>query len=138
MKRVICGLWMVLFLCGAAHAAKPGITVKVLARTSSSWDGSPLPAYPKGQPQITILRITIPGGVTLPVHEHPVINAGVLLSGRLIVKTEAGKTLYLKPGDPIVEVVKKWHYGKNPGKKPAVIIVFYAGTPGTPVTVLRK
>jgi hypothetical protein len=43
--------------------------------------------------------------------------------------------LHLKAGDPIVEVVDTWHYGKNEGKTPAEIIVFYAGTPDTPITV---
>lgn len=80
----------------------------------------------------------IPAGGQLPLHNHPVINAGVLLSGELTVVTEDNKKLYLKAGDPIVEVVNKRHYGKNEGDKPAEIIVFYAGTQGNPITVKEK
>lgn len=94
-----------------------------------------MPAYPDGQPQLTILRIRIPSGTTLPLHKHPVINAGVLLSGTLTVITENDKTLRLKAGDPIIEVVNKWHYGKNDGAEPAEIIVFYVGTADLPLTV---
>ena len=64
------------------------------------------------------------------MHTHPVINAGVLVSGELTVITDSGQTLHLKPGDPIVEVVDTWHYGKNEGTDPADIIVFYAGEKG--------
>ncbi len=113
------------------------IKVDVLAKTSSSWDESTLPNYGKGKPEVTILRITIPPTVRLPLHKHPVINAGVLLKGELTVVTEDSETLLLKAGDPIVEVVNKWHYGKNEGNEPAEIIVFYAGTRNTPITVKK-
>jgi len=121
----------------AAPAQKPPITSETLVQSTRSWDGALLPAYPEGQPQVTILRITIAPGAKLPPHHHPVINAGVLLRGELTVITEDGRTLELKAGDPIVEVVETVHYGMNPGSKPAEIIVFYAGVVNTPVTVLE-
>jgi quercetin dioxygenase-like cupin family protein len=114
------------------------VKVDVLSKTSISWDGKALPNYPKGHPEITILRIKIPPGVKLPMHKHPVINAGVLLSGELTVMTKSGKTLHLKAGDSIVEVVNTWHYGKNDGNKPAELIVFYAGVSDIPITVKKQ
>ena len=114
-----------------------GLKVVQLAKTGTSWDGSALPPYPAGPPEVTILRITIPPGAKLPLHEHPVINAGVLLKGALTVMTEQGRTLHLKAGDPIVEVVDKWHYGINEGTVPAEIVVFYAGVQGEPITVKK-
>jgi hypothetical protein len=33
-----------------------GVAVETLARGSVSWEGTELPAYPQGQPQVTILR----------------------------------------------------------------------------------
>jgi quercetin dioxygenase-like cupin family protein len=92
--------------------------VKELAKTSQSWNGATLPAYPQGQPKITILQIIIPAGARLETHSHPVINAGVLISGQLTVVTKDGKTLHLKAGDPIVEVVNTLHYGINEGMSP--------------------
>ena len=65
------------------------------------------------------------------------INTGVLLEGTLAVETEEGKNLVLQAGDPIIEVVDHWHRGTNVGKDPAEIIVFYAGTVGTPNTVKK-
>ena len=131
-------LAVILFACQAEGSEQQSIAVKELVKSNLSWDGNPLPAYPPGPPEISILRISIPPGAQLPVHRHPVINAGVLVSGELTVVTKDDKTLHLKAGDPIVEVVDTWHYGRNDGAQPADIIVFYAGSPGTPLSVKEK
>ena len=109
--------------------------VEVLAKSSSSWNDETLPAYPRGVPEITILRITIPPGIRLPLHKHPFINAGVLLKGHLKVETQDGEILHLSAGDPIVELVNKLHFGSNEGSEPVEIIVFYAGVQGLPITI---
>ena len=136
MKRLLCGICLILCLAGNVWAQEENaINVDVLTKAVASWDGTTLPNYPEGKPEITILRIKIPPKVQLPMHEHPVINAGVLLRGELTVVTEDNETLHLKAGDPIVEVVNKWHYGKNEGNETAEIIVFYAGVQGSPITI---
>lgn len=128
-------LLLCLMLTANAWAAEgAGVVSAVVSKSTASWDGTALPEYSRGAPEVTILRITIPPGTLLPLHKHNVINAGVLLEGELTVVTDEGKTLRLKAGDGIVEVVNTFHYGKNEGDEPAVIIVFYAGTPGTPLT----
>jgi quercetin dioxygenase-like cupin family protein len=111
------------------------VVVETLAKSSKSWDGESLPEYPQGKPEVTILRIKIPAGAKLEIHNHPVINAGVLLAGELTVVMEDNKTLHLKAGDSIVEVVNKAHYGKNEGTVTAEIIVFYAGVVDKPITI---
>lgn len=108
-----------------------------LIKSTTSWNGQPLPAYKTGTPEITILRITIPPNYTLPLHKHPVINAGVLLKGELTVITDKGQVLHLKPYDPIVEVVETYHYGKSEEDEPAEIIVFYAGEKGEPLAIKK-
>jgi len=138
MKRLIFGICLVVLLSSPAAAEdERAVHTDVLAKTSLSWDGSRLPAYPEGSPELTILRIKIPPGVRLPLHTHPVINAGVLLRGELTVVTDDNKTLHLKAGESIVEVVNTWHYGKNEGNTPAEIIVFYAGGVDMPITIKK-
>ncbi|MBN1473412.1 MAG: cupin domain-containing protein [Syntrophaceae bacterium] len=124
-----------LFLINACATNLKNVDVETLAKSTVSWDGNTLPDYPRGRPEITILRIKIPAGATLEMHKHPVINAGLMLSGELTVITEKNETLHLKAGDSIIEVVDKWHYGKNEGSKTAEIIVFYAGIVNQPITV---
>jgi quercetin dioxygenase-like cupin family protein len=138
MKKLIYGILFALLLSNNVLAEDVNaVQADVLAKTSFSWDGSPLPDYSKGTPEITILKIKIPPGAQLPLHKHQVINAGVLLSGELTVVTEDNKTLHLRAGESIVEVVNKWHYGKNEGDKTAEILVFYAGIPDTPITIKK-
>jgi len=138
MKKLLWALCLVLLLsCSVWAEEGNGVAVDVLAKTSASWNGKALPGYAEGTPEITILRIKIPAGEQLPLHEHPVINAGVLLRGELTVVTDDNITLHLEAGDSIVEVVDTWHYGKNEGTVPAEIIVFYAGTVGMPITVKK-
>ena len=131
-------LVLIQFSCATQEANHASISVKELVRTNRSWDGNSLVPYPQGQPEITILRISIPAGARLETHSHPVINAGVLVSGQLTVKTTDGKVLRLKAGDPIVEVVNTLHYGINEGTVPAEIVVFYAGIVGQAVTVSEQ
>ncbi len=138
MKHIILSLLIGMLSTTSLWAGEEGITVKTLARSNASWNGATLPAYPDAPPEIRILRIQIPPGATLPLHKHPFINAGVLISGELQVETESGKTLRLGPGDPIVEVVNTWHSGKNSGLEIADIIVFYASTADQPITVLKQ
>lgn len=136
MKKIILGILVIssLFIIACAGNLN-NVTVEQLAKSTKSWDGKPLPAYPKGQPEVTILRIKIPAGAKLEIHNHPVINAGILLKGELTVIAEDNKTLRLKAGDSIVELVNKKHYGKNEGMETAEIVVFYAGTVNKPITI---
>ncbi len=136
MKKIFLGIFLSLILSNYIAADEVAtIKVDVLAQSGSSWDGEPLPNYPKGKPKITILKILIPPKTQLPLHKHPVINAGVLLKGELTVVKENGELLHLKAGDSIIELVNKGHYGKNEGNGVAEIIVFYAGTEDTPITI---
>lgn len=139
MKRIgVVFLVLLSIITGSVWAAgSEGIDVQVISKSSSSWDGKTLPSYPKVTPEITILKIRVAPGVSLPMHRHPVINAGVLISGALTVVTEDGKILRLKAGDGIVEVVNTWHYGKNEGDSPAEIVVFYVGEPGVSPSICK-
>lgn len=124
---------LILFACSPNQTSETEVIT--LSKTSKSWNGTTLPNYPDGKPEVTILKITIPPKTKLELHQHPVINAGVLLKGELTVISETNDTLYLKAGEPIVEIVNQWHYGKNEGSMPVEIIVFYAGIKGTPITI---
>jgi quercetin dioxygenase-like cupin family protein len=123
---------------GQGVVGQQAIVVTKLVQSTNSWDGKRLPAYPVTQPEITILRISIAPGARLPLHFHPVINAGVLLTGQLKIETVNGAVLQLRAGDPIIEIVNMAHYGINDGTVPAEIIVVYAGTVDQAVTVIQN
>ncbi len=120
----------------AVQAAAP-IRKETIIKGTSSWNGSALPGYAGGTPEITILKYTIAPGASLPMHEHPYINAGVLLSGELTVVSEDNDVLHLRAGDALIEMVGQWHRGSNEGSQPAEIIVFYAGIKDQPITLTQ-
>ncbi|MEW6648023.1 MAG: cupin domain-containing protein [Pseudomonadota bacterium] len=134
MKPLLAAACCLVLLSTAAHARDNPVKTEVLAQASRSWDYNRLPAYPDGAPEISVLRVEVAPGAQLPLHRHPVINAGYLLSGALTVVKENGETLHLKAGEALIEVVDTWHYGRNEGDTPAVIVVFYAGSAGTPLS----
>lgn len=106
MKKLACCLLSIILVAGCESSKYVNDVRSVqLVKSTESWNGNPLPAYKTGTPEVTILKITIPHGCNLPMHTHPVINAGVLLKGQLTVTTESGQVLHLKADDPIVEVV---------------------------------
>ena len=113
----------------------PGIQANVLIKTNQSWNGATLPSYGDGPAEITIVRYTFAPGASIPMHMHPVINAGVLLSGQLSITTKSGQNLIVKAGEPLVELFKEWHYGSNIGAEPVDLIVVYAGIAGSPLTI---
>lgn len=121
-----------------AHAIEPSATVKVTAllKTTQTWDGASI-NYPAGQAEVTSLMIEIAPGGDTNWHEHPVPSFGVLLEGTLEVSLADGKTKLIKPGEALAEVISTAHNGRNVGKGPVKLIVFYAGAVGKPVTVQR-
>ncbi|WP_233831079.1 MULTISPECIES: cupin domain-containing protein [Synechococcaceae] len=124
-------------LKAVADGEPAGVQVQTLVRSGQAWNGTRLPAYPRGEPELTVLHITIPPGVKLPMHIHPVINAGMLIRGQLLVISEAGPSKQLKAGDGIIEMVNQPHYGTNNGTETAEIVMVYAGVEGKPITVLE-
>lgn len=124
MKKLLC-LFVLLSSCVFAAG---NVESSTLVKSAQSWDGSALPAYPKDAPEISVLKITIPAHTELPLHKHPIINAGYMVKGSLKVVTDENKTLQLKTGDALIEVVDRWHYGVNEGDEAVEIVVFYAGT----------
>ncbi|MES2623995.1 MAG: cupin domain-containing protein [Pseudomonadota bacterium] len=126
-------LMLISFPAWSADAA--AVTSTTLLTSSNSWDNTPLPAYPAGQPKITIARVQIAPGANIPAHlHHNTIAAGVLLQGQLKVVTDSGATIELVAGDAVIETIDTWHSGQNTGRVPTELIVFYAGIEGQAVS----
>jgi quercetin dioxygenase-like cupin family protein len=138
MKTTLSILFLLLLPLGLFAKDQSAPTKEKLVVSTEAWTGQKLPAYPSGQPEVSILKITIPPGQRLPMHKHPVINAAVVLRGELTLTTGNGKVLHVKAGHSFIEVVNEWHYGANHGSEPLEMIVFYAGVKGTPITIPQK
>ncbi|HEY0793114.1 MAG TPA: cupin domain-containing protein [Chthoniobacterales bacterium] len=114
------------------------IRVQQLLQATRSWDGTRYTAYPGGQPQVSILKITVPPHTALPWHEHPVINAGYVLSGEIVLeKKDTGVRKVVRAGQALAESVNTVHRGYT-ADQPAELVVFYAGAIGVPLSIKAK
>jgi quercetin dioxygenase-like cupin family protein len=111
---------------------------EVLLQADESWNGVAYTQYPKGRPELTMLKLTIAPHTALPWHTHPFPNAAYVLSGTLTVHDKAsGKTQVFHQGQAFAETVDDVHRGET-GDAPVVLLVTYAGTPGVPTSIPAK
>ena len=110
------------------------VEVEQLLKASETWDGTPYAPYPTGQPEVTVVRITIPANTSLNWHEHPMPNVAYVVSGELVVELrDNDKKITVSKGQVLPEVVQTAHRGIS-GNKPVELIVFYAGETGMPLS----
>jgi len=139
MKNLIALLALsVLPFCVNADGDHGDVSVEVLVQSDKSWNGDKLPAYPEGEPMVSVVKVTIPPHSKLKWHTHPCINAGYLISGEVTVTTDDGVERIVKAGEGLIELVDKLHYGRNDGDVPAEIIVVYAGVKDQPLAVIKE
>ena len=123
-----------IFTAIGAYAA----TSETVIQTNAHWNGQPIKPIMIKNPKITMLRITIPVGEKLAMHKHPILNIGYLTKGELTVRSDKGEVLVMKPGDPIVELVDRWHYGESTGTEDAEIVVTYVGEKEDDLSIIKK
>ncbi len=125
-------------LLALAHAAlaadeKPAVKTENLLATGTAWDGATYKAYPSGDPELSILKITIPAHTALAWHEHPMPNAAYILSGTLTIEKHDGSKKTVHAGEAVAEMVNTVHRGVT-GDTPVVLLAFYAGAKGVGVS----
>lgn len=107
-----------------------GVKARVITQSGVTGNGDAI-RYPDfAQPEVTALEVDIAPRAATGWHKHPVPVYGYVVSGRLEVDMEGGKSLSFKPGDAIIEVVDTWHNGRNAGCEPVRLAVFYLGGKG--------
>ncbi len=108
---------------------------EVLLKTTSTWDNIEYKKLKIKNPEASVLKIIIGVNEKLPTHKHDLVNIAYVKKGTLTVITDDNKEITLHEGDVLPELVGKYHYGKNTGKEPIELIVFYLGQKGTPLSV---
>ena len=106
-----------------------------LIRTSQSLDGTELPDYLQGRPELVVMKYVFPVGEKLDWHHHPVMNYGVLVKGELTIIAQDGRTKVVHEGEAVVEMVGTVHHGEKRGSVPAVLYMFYLSQEGLQLSV---
>jgi quercetin dioxygenase-like cupin family protein len=109
-----------------AEGYHPSVQIDENLSTTKTWDGASI-QYPSGTARVTGAIITLPPGTETGWHMHPVPCLALILEGELLVELKDGRTKRVKAGETFAEVIGTAHNGKNTGKVPLKIAVFYAG-----------
>ena len=120
-----------LFITSSVYSAEK----EVLLKTTSTWDNAEYQKLKIKKPEVTVLKIIINVGEELPLHKHDLVNIAYVKKGTLTVITDDNTEITLNAGEVLPELIGKYHYGKNTGKEPVELIVFYLGQKGTPLSV---
>ena len=131
IKLAVILFLMILCTAGVSYSAEK----EVLIKTTSTWDNAQYKKLKIKNPEVTVLKIVIGVNEELPMHKHDLVNIAYVKKGTLTVITDDNKEITLHEGEVLPELVGKYHYGKNTGKEPVELIVFYLGQKDTPLSV---
>lgn len=127
----------VLTLAAALPAVAQAPEAQVLGAYDKTNSGQPI-LTPEGPLAVTVSRVTIPAGASLPIHKHPFQRLAYVESGALTVRNlDTGGSVDFKPGDTIVEARDQWHTGTASAAGPVVLLVIDQTPPGQANTVRK-
>jgi quercetin dioxygenase-like cupin family protein len=122
----------------AQRNKEPEVQTQILLSASSSWDGEPYQSYPSGQPELSVLKIILASHTQLEWHSHRMPSAAYIVAGELTLERKRdGKKQRFTAGQAVSETIDTFHRGVA-GNDPVVLIVFYAGRLGMPLTQLPR
>ena len=136
MKKILLLLLHVsVFLHASSQAAyNKGVVIEQLLKTDTTALGQKI-VYPDFQDdEITILKITVPPGESTGWHKHIIPVFAYILEGTLTVELKDNKTITLTKNSTFSEVRNTYHNGINKGTQNVVLIAFYMGEKGKPLS----
>ena len=120
-----------------ALAQDEGVDATPVASETTTNSGQPI-NLPQGAVEVTVTRIVVPAGTTLPVHKHPYPRYAQVEAGRILVMNlKTGTDREYGPGDFIVESVAQWHTGAVISAEDARLLVIDQHPPGETNTIQR-
>lgn len=134
IRLVIMFVIMILCTTNLSYSAQKD----VLLKTTQTWDNANYKKLKIRKPEVTVLKIIINVNEELPMHKHDLVNIAYVKKGTLTVVTDDNKEITIREGEVLPELIGKYHYGKNTGKEPVELVVFYIGEKGTPLSVNKK
>lgn len=108
------------------------VKVTKLLTATTATNGQKLAYLATDRPEVTALVVEIPPGGETGWHLHQVPVYAYVLSGTIAVTMKDGTSYSFREGEAIFEVLNTPHNGRNTGKEPVKLVVFYTGEQGKP------
>jgi quercetin dioxygenase-like cupin family protein len=138
MKRIATALIFIILLFTAGRADyNKEVKLEPLLKTDTTSGGQKI-IYPNSENnEVTIVKVTIPSGKTTGWHKHAFPVFAYVLKGTVTVELENGKTHQFTENSSFAEVIDTFHNGKNEGRGDAVLLAFFIGEKGKPLSIRR-
>ena len=135
MKKTIL-LLSVLCFCFIANAQyNKGVILEPVLKTDTTSIGQKI-VYPKfANDEVSIVKVTIPPGKSTGWHKHNFPVFAYVLQGILTVEFENRKSLQFTQNSSFSEVIDTLHNGINNGKEDVILIAFFMGEKGKPLSL---
>lgn len=134
MKKTIL-LFAVISVCVIANAQyNKGVTLEPVLKTDTTSIGQKI-VYPTFKnDEVSIVKVTIPPGKSTGWHKHNFPVFAYVLKGTLTVEFENRKQLQFLQNSSFAEVIDTLHNGVNNGKEDVILIAFFMGEKGKPLS----
>jgi quercetin dioxygenase-like cupin family protein len=140
MKRILLLLFIVslFYNSNSQTTYNKGLIIEQLLITDTTAIGQKIiyPSFPDNE--ITILKITVPPGESTGWHKHLFPVFAYIIEGTLTVELENNKSIVLTKSSAFSEVLNTYHNGINKGSENVVLIAFYMGEKGQPLSVRKS
>jgi quercetin dioxygenase-like cupin family protein len=114
------------------------IKIERILKTDTTSIGQKISYLSTDNPEVTILKITVPPGKETGWHKHEFPVFAYVVSGTLSVDLEDGKRVEFAKGSSFAEVINTLHDGKNEGKEDLVLIAIYLGEKDKPLSIKEQ
>lgn len=132
-KYLLIVTFALLGLC--AHAQyNAGVIIEPMLKTDTTSIGQKI-HYPQfANDEVSIMKVTLPPGASTGWHKHSFPVFAFVLKGTLTIELSEGKTKTFHENATFAEVIDTPHNGKNEGKDTVVLIAFFMGEKGKPLS----
>ncbi|MDD5186189.1 MAG: cupin domain-containing protein [Paludibacter sp.] len=134
MKKPFVILIFISLMFGVNAQYNKGVLLEPVLTTDTTSIGQKI-VYPDfANNEVSILKVTIPPGISTGWHKHSFPVFGYVMQGTLTVETKNGKSNIFLPGSAFSEVIHTLHNGTNKGTDDVVLIAFFMGEKGKPLS----
>ena len=137
MKRFILAFALVLLSTGAQSQYSRDVIVETILKTDTTIIGQRI-VYPSFMhDEVAISKVTIPPGKSTGWHKHKFPVFAYVMQGTLTVEVENHGSVQFTEHSSFSEVIDTFHNGVNKGNENVVLLAFFMGEKGTPLSVRK-
>ena len=138
MKKYFLTLALLAIISLTARSQYSGLNIKELLRTDTTSIGQKI-TYPNfDNPEVTMLKITIPPGKSTGWHKHNIPVFAYVVKGTLTVELEDHQIKKFKEESTFAEMRDTYHNGTNMEDTDLILIAIYMGGKGQHLSIKKE